>query len=165
MTNFKLETPWNTFQKQVNALFEQDDDIIVNDIEPSDREDVNYVMSIEVRDHEKFLALDRVIPKVKRFGNILLEIQIFDEENTLLSSGIDIYKTIFKGNPIVDEVHEALDLYGISHGFVIFKPEVVQFFDDDISDINGNWNGLAEDIAREVFEDDMSGVHFCTAAK
>ena len=47
-------------------------------------------------------------------------------------------------------------------GFVCFKPQVVQFF--DISDFNGNWSGLAQDIAREIFGDEMRGVHFCTAA-
>ena len=47
---------------------------------------------------------------------------------------------------------------------VRFKPRVVQFFDDDISDFNGNWSGLAQDIAREVFGAEMRGVHFCTAA-
>jgi hypothetical protein len=46
---------------------------------------------------------------------------------------------------------------------VIFQPEVVQFFDDDISDINGNWTGLAEDIARALFTEDRSGMNFCTA--
>ena len=38
---------------------------------------------------------------------------------------------------------------------VCFKPQVVQFFDDDISDFNGNWSGLAQDIAREVFGDGL----------
>ena len=47
---------------------------------------------------------------------------------------------------------------------VRFKPRVVQFFDDDISDFNGNWSGLAQDIAREVFGDGLRSVHFCTAA-
>ena len=32
-----------------------------------------------------------------------------------------------------------------------------------ISDFNGNWSGLAQDIAREVFTNDSSGIHFCTA--
>ena len=39
----------------------------------------------------------------------------------------------------------------------------MQFFDDDISDFNGNWSGLAQDIAREIFGSEMCGVHFCTA--
>ena len=45
------------------------------------------------------------------------------------------------------------------------KSELIQFPDDDTSDFNGNWNGLAEDIAREVFEEGYRGISFCTADK
>jgi hypothetical protein len=27
----------------------------------------------------------------------------------------------------------------------------------------GNWSGLAQDIAREVFQNETRGIHFCTA--
>ena len=64
----------------------------------------------------------------------------------------------------MEDIKDVVDLTGTRHGFVCFKPQVVQFFDDDISDFNGNWSGLAQDIAREVFGDEMRGVHFCTAA-
>ena len=50
------------------------------------------------------------------------------------------------------------------HTYLLFKPEVIQFFDDDIYDYEGNWTGLAQDIAREVFADETRGIHFCTAS-
>ena len=62
------------------------------------------------------------------------------------------------------DVRLAGDRTGTKHGFVRFQPEVIQFFDDDIYDYNGNWSGLAQDIAREVFCDEVRGIHFCTAA-
>lgn len=171
MKTFKIEAPWYTFGKKVKALFAQDKDIRIGDVVPVDIElgkgaddyDYNFVMDIEVLNHEKYIALDRVIPKHKSFGGVTLKIQIFDEENTLLKSGMDIYHTIFKGNPIVRDIIDTLDFTETPHAFVRFEPKVVQFFDDDLSDYNGNWTGLAEDIARELFLNDMSGVHFCTA--
>ena len=57
------------------------------------------------------------------------------------------------------------DFTGTRHGFVRFRPEVVQFFHDDISDYNGNWSGLAQDIAGEIFDQELLGIHFCTADK
>ena len=57
------------------------------------------------------------------------------------------------------------DFAGTHLGFVLFKPEVIQFLDDDTSDYYGNWNGLAEDIAREIFVEGYRGVNFCTEVK
>ena len=73
------------------------------------------------------------------------------------------YETIFRENPIVKDVRLAQDPTGTAHGFVRFQPEVIQFFDDDLYDYDGNWSGLAQDIAREVFQDETRGIHFCTA--
>lgn len=59
------------------------------------------------------------------------------------------------------DIRTVEDSAGITHGFVRFQPEVIQFFQNDISDYNGNWSGLAQDIAKEVFVN--QNVHFCTA--
>jgi len=165
MLNLKLEAPWYTYQKKVKALFEQDPDIIVGDVNELTDGKTNYAFDIEVRNHEKFVALDRVMPEVVEFGNVTLGITLYDEENSVITEdGIEIFTTIFKGNPLVEDIKDVVDFTGTRHGFVCFKPQVVQFFDDDISDFNGNWSGLAQDIAREIFGDGLRSVHFCTAA-
>ena len=160
---YSIEAPWYEYRKKLYALFERDPDIIVNGVHETEDEDVQYGIDIEVLDHEKFVALDRVLPKLKRFGNVTLGITLFDEENSCDADiGIGIFKTVFKGNPIVKDIKDVEDFTGTRHGFVRFQPEVIQFFHDDISDYNGNWSGLAQDIAREVFGD-ARGIHFCTA--
>ena len=63
------------------------------------------------------------------------------------------------------DIKEVSDFTGTRHGYIRFKPEVVQFPDDNIDDFSGNWSGLAQDIAQEVFSDEMYGIHFCTADK
>jgi len=164
MLKLALEAPWDTFVKKVKALFENDPDIFVSDIyEPEDGL-TDYIFAIQVRNHEKFIALDRLLPGVKTFGNVTLGIDLFDEENTEVNA-VELFKTLFDGNPIVAEIRTRTDTAGVDWNYVLFKPEVVQFFDDDLNDYNGNWNGLAEDIAREVFEENAHGVNFCTAAK
>ena len=166
MMKFAIEAPWYTFQKKVKALFEQDPDIEVGDVIEQEDDRTDYVFSIEVKNHEKFLALDRVLPKVRTFGNVTLGIMIFDEEN--VGDNVDriaLYETIFTGNPIVKDVKDVTDFAGTRHGFIRFKPEVIQFFDDNIADFSGNWSGLAQDIAMEVFDQEMAGIHFCTADK
>ena len=166
MVKVTLEAPWYTFQKKVKALFEQDPDIVVGDIYEPDNGKLNYAFDIEVSKHAKFVILDKLLPRIKNYGNVNLGIVLYDEEDaTDAMSGLDMYKILFEGNHIVKDIKELTDPMGMKHGYVRFWPEVVQFYDDDISDYSGNWNGLAADIAWEVFENDTSGVNFCTADK
>ena len=163
MLNYSISSPWYTFQKKVKALFAGDMDYSIGDVRECEDFGANYEFDIEVRNHEKFVALDRVFPKVKAFGNVRLRINLYDEENGG-EGRLDLLRVIFDGNPAVEEIVEARDAADTLHGYVMFKPEVVQFFNDDLSDYNGNWSGLAQDIAKEVFND-MAGIHFCTAEK
>ena len=161
---FEIEAPWYTFQKKVNALFERDNDISVGDVVELAGGKTSYCMDIEIRNHEKYLALDRLLPKVKTFGNVTLGIFLYDEENgSDVETRSELYKKVFDGNPIVRDIKDVVDFTGTPHAFVRFQPEVIQFLDDNLADYNGNWSGLAQDIAAEVFDQEMAGIHFCTA--
>ena len=159
-----IEAPWYSYQKKIKALFSRDPQIMVEEIIPTPDGDSNYTLNICVRNHEKFLALDRVLPRVKTFGNVSLEIVLYDEENSLdKASRIDIYRTIFDGNPIVKDIKEVLDFTSTTQGFIRFQPEVIQYLDDNIGDYSGLWSGLAQEIAKDVFDQESFGIHFCTA--
>lgn len=163
MLKFAMEAPWQTWVKELQALFENDEDIIVSDIyEPEDGMDTDYGVAVQVRNHEKFLALDRLLPRLKVFGNVTLGIDIYDEENAAVDVA-ELFETLFKGNSIFDGCQRKPDPTGTTWDYVLFKPAVVQFFDDDLSDANGLWSGLAEDIARDVFAENGRGVYFCTS--
>lgn len=164
MLKLALEAPWETFAKKLKALFEKDEDIIVSEVYEPENGNTDYAVAVQIRNHEKFLAADRLLPGVKTFGNVTLGIDLYDEENAEVNT-TELFKTLFDGNTIVDSIKTRTDPAGVEWNYVLFKPEVVQFFDDDLNDFNGNWNGLAEDIAREVFEENAHGVNFCTAAK
>ena len=163
MLKVSLEAPWQTFAKKLKALFERDPQIKVSDVYEIDDDDVQYGIDIEIRNSEKYKALDRVLPSVKSFGGVSLAITLYDEENAGLNSDAALYETIFNGNPILKEVKDVVDHTGSHIGYVVFNPEVIQFFDDDLSSYNGKWSGLAQDIAKDVFDNDFRGVYFCTA--
>ena len=88
MKRLILEEPWYTYQKKVKALFERDPAIHVGEIvEPEDGSS-DYLFDIEVRDHEKFLAMDRVFPKCVQFGNVILAINLYGgSSGALISMG------------------------------------------------------------------------------
>ncbi len=166
MIKFTLEAPWYTFRKKVEALFGRDPDIRVGEVVETKDGKTDYTFDLEIRSHEKFIALDRVMPKVKTFGGVTLGICLYDAENSCgEDSPAALYQTIFEGNPLVKDIQDVSDFTGTPHCYVRFRPEVLQFFDDNTADFNGNWSGLAQDIAGEVFADEYRGVHFCTAGK
>ena len=164
MESMKIEAPWYEMNKKVKALFEGDPDIEVGDIYTNpEGHSYQYAFDVLVRRHEKFKALEKVLPEVMEFGNVALGIFLMDMENLFDEEHpVSVYAAIFDGNPRIKDIREARDSAGTVHAFVRFKPEVVQFFHDDISDYNGNWSGLAQDIAKEVFMGNPF-IHFCTA--
>ena len=84
--------------------------------------------------------MDRVFPKCVQFGNVVLAITCTMRRTTPEPQMSLLSETIF-GNPIVKDVRLAQDPTGTAHGFVRFQPEVIQFFDDDLYDYDGNWSG------------------------
>lgn len=161
--NLNLASPWYTYQRKIKALFRHDDDIEVGDVFELDDPVADYAFDIEVKNHEKYIALDRVLPKVRAFGNVRIAIFLYDEENGVEQDSETLFRTIFDGNPALSEIVTAEDFTGTKHTYVLFRPEVIQFYNDDISDLNGNWSGIMQDIARDVFADDARGIHFCTS--
>ena len=47
---------------------------------------------------------------------------------------------------------------------MVFEKAVIQFFNDDITDINGVESTLYQNVAKEIFEDDVKtgSIFFCT---
>lgn len=73
-------------------------------------------------------------------------------------------RTAFKGNPVCSQIKSMTDFTGNEINYVAFKSEVAQFFNDDISDLNGNKSMLYKDIAEDVFKE-HEGIFFCTDKK
>lgn len=164
MGKLKISAPWYTYQKKLRALFGEDPDIYVGEVFEPDDGVSDYAVDIEIRNHEKYLILDRLLPRFRNFGGVRFSIWLYDEENgNEVEDAVELFRTLFSGNPILKDVKTLIDQTGMVHGFVRFEPRVIQFFNDDLSDYNGNWSGLAQDIAGEVFEDGARGVFFCTA--
>lgn len=163
MIKLRLEAPWYTYRKKLNALFELDEQIDVGEVYQPEYDEADYAIDIAVKDHKKFIALDRALPSEVVFGMINLRINLLDEENAYGDPAIELFKTIFEGNRIVKDIKTFVDNVGVSHAYVRFQPEIVQFFDDDLGDYNGNWTGLAQDIAKEVFVGTSWEINFCTA--
>lgn len=157
MTDKKLgiAPPWITYARKIHKLFEMDPEVRV---EYSDDEVCGKELKLYVESHEKAEALDKLLSGVKSFGNVEMVLTVIPAN--VEESPFKVFEKAFKGNPIVSYT-ETLNAYGQEFNYVVFQPEVVQYFNDNMGDINGIESTLYQDIAKEVFKD-MNGVFFCT---
>lgn len=145
--NVDISSPWMTYYKKLVALFNDDPEL-----EVKWNEDEKSVI-IESTNTFKILALEKLLDPSITFGNVTITVKCL-VKNGSEDSAAAIFKTAFAGNPHFSKVIETT-ITAIDETFVLFKPEVIQFFNDDITDYYGNWNGLAEDITRDVIKKDF----------
>ena len=161
MAVVKLSAPWQTYYKELSLLFEHDDEVrIIYDTETQ-------IINIYVDNAVKAEAMAAALPATKQFGSVELEINIIPSNkrvNMLRASKGMGFVDLFKGNSIVDDVVVVDGIMSNPITYVIFKKEVVQYFNDDLGDANGMCTTLYQDIAKRVFED-REGVFFCTNTK
>ena len=140
-----LVSPWEIYRKELMALFESDDDIIVEEI-------ISYDLAIKVYKHRKFEALSKLLPDSVAFGNVTLRIYVYDMENSKYDEPdySRLFNDLFEGNDIFDEMLGVVDAPGVKHLFAAFKPKAVQFYADNLQDPFGNKTMLAQDVAKDI---------------
>lgn len=154
-TALNLAAPWVEFYQEIKALFGADPAIKI------DYDDDERVISLRVEGEEKAEALEALLPKEKAFGNVTVEVRVIPA-NALKSPRLSLFQKAFEGNPAFSYVKD-VDASAITFGasYVVFKKEVVQFYVDNLSDMNGLRSTLYQDIAKDVFGDN-AGVFFST---
>lgn len=151
MTN--LVSPWVNFYREVEALFEHDPDISI-----TYNEDENHIR-LYVNDNEKAEALTKILPNSRTFGNVTVKLSVLFSNQQSIS--LDLFQKAFRNNPAFSYATTIERIVGGEQGYVVFKNEVVQYFNDDIHDINGFRSTLYQDLASDVFGD-IFGISFCT---
>ena len=151
--SMKLSAPWVTYYHELQALFDEDSDVevVYDEDEPQ--------VKLFVENQYKADALSKLLPEEKTFGNVTLKVTVIpsnDEEE----SDFSLFKRAFEGNPIISDFIE-LELFNNPVDYVVFRNEVVQFFNDEMGDPNGLKSTLYQDIAKDVFAD-KDGIFFCT---
>ena len=161
MSEVGLQSPWVTFVEEVKELFKNDPEVHV---EYDGQYDGQYELKLFVDNDDKYDALTKILPSVKVFGNVVLNITLVpaNAEGAEEEDLGELFEKAFAGNPALAFVAKQEDpAVGPVATYVVFKKEVVQFYNDDLSDYFRNKNTLYQDIAGNVFGRDL-GVCFCT---
>ena len=106
-------------------------------------------------------ALSQLLPQERTFGNVTIYINVIPANDN--ASKIELFKAAFYGNPVFEFEKTVPDVFSNPVSYMVFKNKVVQYYNDDMSDLHGLRSTLYEDIAKDVFEN-HDGVFFCTNA-
>jgi len=157
MARLNLSPPWYTYYTELCMLFGQDPEIHI--IYDEDEQTIKFYVENDI----KAEALTCVLPYTKDYGNVTLKIEIVPANKLLkVKTTGDTFKDLFTNNPIVDDVVIIDNIFVNPITYVIFKKEVVQYFNDDLGDANGFCSTLYQDIAKRVLEPN-DGVYYCTS--
>lgn len=160
MSTINLVSPWINYYREVEALFKDDSSVrVLYDDEAKE-------LKLFVDDSEKAIAMADLMPTEVEFGNVTLSISIIPA-NALYARDIgttveERFRKVFSGNPILEDIQTVYGVFTNPITYVVFRKEVVQYFDDDLGDINGVESTLWQEIAKDVFTE-VSGVYFCTS--
>lgn len=163
MNQVALATPWMTYYREMVALFAGDENVnVVFD-------SANYEIRLYVNDSLKAQALQEIVPNRVKFGNVTLTVKVYPENGVEGYKGdaltaIELMKAAFKDNPKVVTVMDIPVVDNASFVYVIFKAEVVQFQNDNLSSPYGLQSMLYEEIAKDVLTP-PGGAFFCTERK
>ena len=163
MAKLKLSLPWYEYYEKVKALFGNDPDVqLIFDEE-------KMTLSIYVDSQLKADSLAQIFPIEKEWGDTKLLINVIPCNADLtvvvkyhMSNELPIHKVMYYAlcdNPHFVEVLHTDSIFDMT--YVVFKNEVIQYYNDNLGDPNGLVSTLAQDIAKEIFDVPV-GVFFCT---
>lgn len=158
----KLSPPWITFLHEVQALFAKDPEVKVEYVD--DSYDSSFLIKIYVDNDEKYEALSELLPDKRAFGGVVCYIDVIPA-NAKANTKEQLFRKAFANNPIVKDIVVIDDVYSFSAGYVVFSGDVVQFYNDDLSDLHGIKTMLYQDIAKDVFNNVDNGnsrFFYCT---
>lgn len=152
----KMSPPWISYWRKLVELFKGDPQVTVA---------YTYTVTtcpevkVYVDNADKADAIAELLPSVKEFGNVTLKITVIPI-NVKAVSRVNLFRRAFDGNKNVTLIADADQALSNIH-YVIFKGDVVQYYDDNLGDAYGNRNTLYQDLAKDVFGE-TGGVFFCT---
>ena len=154
--NLNLSSPWEIYYKEICAMFGKDEDIKI--VFDNDK----YVIKLYVTGTDKANALTKLLPVEKSFGNVTVKTTVIPANNEVLTDE-ELYNMAFDGNPVFDfAVHGRGTGIVSDNTYVVFKKEVVQYFNDSLNDINGLCSTLYQEIAKDIFGS-KTGICYCTS--
>lgn len=149
---FKMVSPWVEYYRKVETLFKQDP-AVTTMFDEDKKEILLYVNGAVKAD-----ALSQLLPTEVEFGNVIVKIKVIPANDN--RQPIDLIRDAFSGNKALEDIFIA-HVASNDFNFVIFRKEVVQYWNDNLGDAHGIRSTLYQELAKEVIGE-YDGVFYCT---
>ena len=153
--NLKLSPPWFTYCNELKAVFSEDPEVTVENL---DEENFNIKVTVS-NNYQKFEALKKILKTQVYIGNITVNVDIvYDGSKDSSEVSIQDFKAAFAGNPkfvdaVTKDIKDPTGSIVATFPYAIFSKEIVQFYNDDMSDYCANFNGILADVVKDVIND------------
>lgn len=163
MDDLKLTPPWYTLWRKIYYTLSNDQDLLIGELENIDNK--SYKIEITAKKMTTALALRQVINPIFELGNINVKIVIKNptigvipypdnkteytlDDISLLMNAAFKGNILFKGAILIPQSEDPKPLSGKI--VVLFSKSIIQFFNDDLSDIYGNFNDITARVIEEL---------------
>ena len=149
----KIASPWVQYVNALEAMFSKDKEVKI------DYDNDNHVVCMRVDNPVKADAISKLLPESMTYGEVVLKINVVSANEEMTKK--QLYEAAFNGN---SAFKEAVPMEGVFTNpllYIVFAKEVVQYYNDDLSDLHGYRSTLYQEIAKEIFKE-HDGVLFCT---
>ena len=152
-----MKSPWAEYVTLVKALFDRDDDVII------DYDNEEATLTLYVDDAIKADALMEmqtrgIFPAERQYGNVTLRVNVIPANDEVTET--DLYAAAFNGNPVFDGIG-CIEQTGLVLDYALFAPVAVQYYSDDLSEYGGVTTTTYADVAKRVF--DAKGVRISSS--
>jgi hypothetical protein len=152
-----LSPPWYRLYNEILYSVGRDPGVTVD---PLDTSTNPYVITLHVKSPQQASALASIMIPTHTYGNVVVNVLVRDSQGNMASpasvnSTSDVtnaYVNALATNPLLVAIFPPVATpFGQSLP-VIFGREVVQFFDDDLSEAYSNFNGVAATVFADVLQ-------------
>jgi hypothetical protein len=159
-----LSAPWYTLWNEIKATIGNDSDVSVGDLDTSRSP---FIVPIKVNNHDKAVAIASIMALHHQLGNVSVDVQVKDPNGTIVqpvtpSSAqalTELVQVALAKNNLFEKV-VVKPLYPGARDIVypVFSKAVIQFYNDDLSDLYNNYNNVAASVFSDVLNPAPGGV-------
>jgi hypothetical protein len=149
-----MNPPWITLWNKTQASIGNDAGVMVAALDSSSNP---YVICVTVQGLPKAVGLSSIVRPRHDFGNVKVVLEVKDDHGSpvtpvIPTSADELARSVrsaLEGNRWYRDVVVKGGL-GLPRVYPVFGKGVVQFFNDDLSDLHSNYNGVAAAVFAEI---------------
>lgn len=158
----QLSPPWITYFNELKNSIGADPTVTVGPLIPVGG---NYIILVHALSNEKARALATFLKSFVQFGNVSVTVIVTNNENEIVNPfpcPLDafeiahLFQVALENNPYFEQVVVQPQFPGGPNVvFPVFTAGVIQFFNDDISNLCQTFTGVATNVFRDVMNDEV----------